>query len=281
MADSIGGAGPAPDREYVDHNAWVACQYDPAAWAAFDEQEMEWVQRAGRRRFQVAGGLALAEMALLIIGVPHAGWAVVPLAGVVGILIVAVGGIEHRLRLGRVQQRRQARAAGPREIRIGARGLIEAGCYTPLVAAHLRPRGVQIRAGTPDVLEFALDRGRGRGRRRVLLRVPIPRGGAVEAAAFVARFTTEVIAAYDLRWRWLGGIPQGLRTAPDVPAGTLADKFPAPLGLPAGAPTRRLTRAWVGGSPQAQRYGWGALPTPTADGAAVPDHKTTHLPPVE
>ena len=281
MADSIGGAGPAPGGEYVDHNAWVAWQYDPAEWAAFDEQEMAWVQYASRRRFQAAGILAVAEIALLSIAVLRAGWAVVPLACVVGIVIVAVGGIEHRLRLGRVLQRRQARAAGSCQIRIGARGLVEAGCYTPLVESDLRPRAVQIRAGAPDVLEFALDRGQGRGRRRVLLRVPIPRGREAEAQALVHRFTTEVIAAYDLRWRWLGGIPRPLRLPENVPAGTLADKFPAPLSLPAGAPTHRLTRTWVGGSPEAQRYGWGVLPAPTADGAAVPDHKTTHLPPVE
>ena len=163
MADSIGGAGPAPGGEYVDHNAWVAWQYDPAEWAAFDEQEMAWVQYASRRRFQAAGILAVAEIALLSIAVLRAGWAVVPLACVVGIVIVAVGGIEHRLRLGRVLQRRQARAAGSCQIRIGARGLVEAGCYTPLVESDLRPRAVQIRAGAPMSWSLRWTGGKGAG----------------------------------------------------------------------------------------------------------------------
>ncbi|MDQ2809689.1 MAG: hypothetical protein M3Z04_22670 [Chloroflexota bacterium] len=49
-----------------------------------------------------------------------------------------------------------------------------------------------------------------------------------------------------------------------------------PLASP--APTQRLPRRWVGGTPDAQRYGWGVESPPLPPVAAGAEHETQRLP---
>ena len=64
-----------------------------------------------------------------------------------------------------------------------------------------------------------------------------------------------------------------------LPEPDAADNLALPP-MPSPAATQRLPRRWVGGTPAAQRYGWGAesppLPPPSEDGDA---HETQRLPP--
>src|SRR4051794_41084608 len=117
-----------PAKHQVDTYAWVIWTYDPAEWAAFDAQE---IKQAWRETWtQLLAALVPPLLFVAWVGPGERRDFLFGFVGVYTSLTLVRGIITYYRRLAAAREHRQARAKGPREIRIGARGLVEAGSYS-------------------------------------------------------------------------------------------------------------------------------------------------------
>jgi hypothetical protein len=252
----------------VDSTDWLVWRYTEAEWAAYADGELARAKQEARAQFWLACALVPLAAGFIFVAVPGNGTTLFLLIFLLALLPI-IGGIASTNGSETALTLYQRRLRGPREIRVAARGMNEAGRYTPFVAEARRRLSAEVVPGIPAELRVVLREVRGRYAMRIDIQVPVPHGREAEAAAFVQRFAAEVIGAY--RWSSIFfSIPAPLRAPKEPP--------PDPVAPFADAPTRTLPRLWVGGTPESQRYGWSGGASLAPD--SPQEHPTERLPPI-